>query len=82
MFASANLLLFAAIRACLRAEIGARSALRRMRGSVFFLSLSVWAITAGSRLRAPRSHARPEASRRNQQGRAAIATGSYSINSV
>jgi hypothetical protein len=37
---------------------------------------------AGSGLKAPRSHARPEAKKRNQQGRAASVTGSDGINSV
>jgi hypothetical protein len=34
---------------------------------------------AGSGLKAPRSHARPEAKKRNQQGRAASVTGSDGI---
>jgi hypothetical protein len=37
---------------------------------------------AGSGLNAPRSRARPEAKKRNQQGRAASVTGSDGINSV
>jgi hypothetical protein len=36
---------------------------------------------AGSGLKAPRSHARPEAKKRNQQGRAASVTGSDGIDS-
>ena len=39
-------------------------------------------VHAGSGLKAPRSHARPEAKKRNQQGRAASVTGSDGIDSI